>query len=241
MTLVSPGPARLGALLVAVLVATGAPAYAQSADDQSSDDQPSDDQSGNDQSGNDRPDGEARRYGQYFNGSFVEVSSRAALSRVTSSEYGGWSWDVGLRQALVMHLLDTRIAYAEDRLSPRDENASGEFVLRTVGITTGFHPLYMALLLSDWFGYVIASWYIEVGLAGQHGVVDGDQDLGLRWSIGSGLDIPVTDPDAGWSIWLNGVYRYVWSDFDFDAGGEENLYHHEGWAGLSVRFNGLLF
>jgi hypothetical protein len=188
-------------------------------------------------------DGEStRRYGQYFNGAFVEVSSRAALSHVTSSSYNGWSWDVGLRQALVMHLLDTRLSYAEDRFAPRDGAEGGEFVMRSLGITTGFHPLYMALLLSDWFGYVLASWYVEAGIAAQYATTpDGQADPGVRWSVGTGLDVPITDPDVGWSIWLNAVYRFVWSDFDFDAGGEVDLYHHAGWAGLSVRFNGLLF
>jgi hypothetical protein len=187
-------------------------------------------------------DEDQRRYGQFYNGSFVELSARTGLDHATSSPYGGWSWDVGLRQALVMSLLDTRLAYSEDRFTGRDESATGEYVLRSLGVTTGFHPLYMALLLSDWFGYVLGSWYLEVGLAAQHAAVNGaDADFGVRWSVGTGVDIPLSDPDVGWSLWLNAVYRYVWSDVDFQGGGEVDLYHHAGWAGLSVRFNGLLF
>lgn len=216
MTRVPIGLARIGTLLI--LMAASAPASAQSDEN-----------------------GSERRYGDHFNGAFVEVSSRAALTHVTSSEFNGWSWDLGLRQALVMHLLDTRLAYSEDRFSPRDHDDGDDFVVRSVGITTGFHPLYLALLLSDWFGYVLASWYVEAGIGGQHGTGRGESDFGLRWSVGTGLDIPVTDPDVGWSIWLNGLYRFVWSDFDLDSGGEVDLYHHVGWAGLSVRFNGLLF
>lgn len=184
-----------------------------------------------------------RRYGTFYNGAFVDFSARAALKRSVTSDYNAWAFDVGLRQALVMHLLDTRIAYEQDRFSPRSPAVTGQFTVHSVGITGAFHPLYMALLLSDWFGYVIASWYIEAGLAGQYGRFNGgeEDDFGLRLSLGTGLDIPITDPDRGWSIWLNTLYRFTWSDFDLDSGGEVNLHHHAGWAGLSLRFNGLLF
>lgn len=186
---------------------------------------------------------QTRRYGQHYNGSFVDFSARAAYEHVVSAPYAGWSWDVGLRQALVMHLLDTRLAFREERLSPRDGVGGEAFVVRAVDVSTGFHPLYLALLLSDWLGYVAASLYVEAGLGAQFAAGQGgaESDAGFRWHVGGGLDLPVTDPDRGWSVWLNGLYRFTWSDFDFDAGGELDLYHHSAFAGLSLRFNGLLF
>lgn len=185
---------------------------------------------------------DTRRYSKYYNGSFVDLSARAGYQHVTSASYRGLSWDVGLRQALVMHLLDTRLAFREEHYSPRSGSGGGTLVVRAVDVSTAFHPLYMALLFSDRIGYLIASWYIEAGVGGQYATLPnvGD-DWGFRFHIGSGLDVPITDPDRGWSIWLNTLYRFTWADFDFDAGGEFNLYHHALFAGLSLRFNGLLF
>lgn len=183
-----------------------------------------------------------RRYGKFYNGAFVDVSARAALNG--RRDYSGFSWDVGLRQALVMHLLDTRISYAEDRWGGNTSELPS-IVVRSVSIHGAFHPLYMALLYSDWLGYLIASWYVEAGIGGQYATSTTNHDFGLRLSLGSGFDVPITDPDRGWSIWLNALYRYTWNDFDAlpSVFGDRDvkLHHHAGWLGVSLRFNGLLF
>lgn len=70
---------------------------------------------------------------------------------------------------------------------------------------------------------------------------NGASDVGLRLHVGSGFDVPLSDPDAGWSIWINALYRFTWSDFDVAEDREVNLHHHSLFAGLSLRFNGLLF
>ena len=141
-----------------------------------------------------------------------------------------------------MHLLDTRLSFAEDRFRERDDG-SGRFIQRSVIVHGAFHPIYIALLLSDWLGYTLAGWYIEAGVGVHHTVIpDGDRsDIGARFSLGTGVDTPLSDPDAGFSVWFNLVYRYNWTDFDFGDGNEVNLHHHAGWAGFSLRFNGLLF
>lgn len=183
-----------------------------------------------------------RRYGKFYNGAFVDVAARGSRALAAGSSLNGWSWDVGLRQALVMHLLDTRLSYSEDYFGA-GEGQSGAFTQRSVSVHGAFHPLYMALLLSKFWGYVLAAWYIEAGIGGHYtreSSIDED-DFGLRLSLGSGLDIPLTDPDRGWSLWVNTLYRFTWTDFDFDGGGEINLHHHGLWLGLSLRFNGLLF
>ncbi len=185
---------------------------------------------------------EERRYGRYYNGSFVDVSARGSYERVASSPLHGWSWDIGLRQAFPMHLLDTRIAYGEERYTRRDGDPGGDFVVRSVDLTTAFHPLYLALLYSSRWGYLVASWYVEAGLGGHYSTFGSDlNDLGLRLHLGSGFDVPLTDPDRGWSLWLNFVYRFTWSDFDTSAMDEVNLHHHSFFSGISARFNGLLF
>lgn len=186
---------------------------------------------------------EDRRYSKYYSGAFVEVGSRAGLQHASGAALRGWSWDVGLRQAFPMHLLDTRLAYGEERFSRRDGDAGGDFVARAVDLTTAFHPLYLALLLSNWGGYVLASFYVEAGIGGQHVTFDAGElrDFGLRLHLGTGIDAPITDPDRGVSLWLSIAYRFTWADFDVTNDEEVDLRRHAGFAGLALRFNGLLF
>ena len=182
------------------------------------------------------------RYGQFFNGAFVEVSARGGLTDVSGSQWGGWIGDVGLRQAFPMHLLDTRLAFRHEEFqTPGLDKLS----VNALEISGAFHPLYLALLFSDWWGYVLAGWYVELQ-AGVHytsvkWLDNKENDFGFAYGIGTGLDVPLTDPDRGWSIWLNALYRYRRQDFDFDSGGEIELHGHTGFLGLAFRANGLLF
>lgn len=184
---------------------------------------------------------EGRRYSQFYNGSFVDLSARAGAHTSVTSDHTAWSVDAGLRQAFPMHLGDTRLAYEMQTFS----GAQDEIVLHNIGVGFGFHPLYLALLWSDFWGYLVASFYVETSIALQYGTrtvaAASEDDFGARWSVGAGFDVPLSDPDRGWSVWLNFLYRFVWSDFDLDDGSEIDLFHHAGFGGLSVRFNGLLF
>ena len=175
-----------------------------------------------------------RDYGQAYSGLFTEGSVRGAL--VNGTDADGWALDVGIRQALIMSLLDTRLAY---RFSTFDVDGDA-LVQHAAEITSAFHPLYMAYLWSDWFGYVLGGWYLEGGLGVHTATLNNESDLGIMYSLGTGLDIPITDPDVGWSIWIDLGYRFRFEDFDAPTG-EIELDGHHGFVGLGLRFNRLLF
>ena len=160
------------------------------------------------------------RYATHYNGSFWEVSARAGLNDDSTQVF-----DFGLRQSFPMHLGDTRLSFRHDRFEPDAFNQAH------VGF--GLHPLYVVLLGSDWISYVVASFYIEVG--GGVGFADGPHPL---WTLGTGLDVPLFDPDAGMAPWLNVLYRYEWTTATM---GGQDLDRHTGFLGLAWRVNGLLW
>jgi hypothetical protein len=183
-------------------------------------------------------DGEIEPYADPFNGSFVEFSVRGAP---TSAPGSAWAVDTGLRQAFPFLLGDTRLAYRYDRTTP---DGFDRLETHELGVQLGLHPLYLLLLGSDWFSYVVSSLYLELGLGGHLGVAtrpeETETDLGFVWSVGAGIDIPLSDPDVGWAPWVNVLYRYRGADFDA-SGGEVELGAHAIFIGLGIRRNGLLF
>lgn len=180
---------------------------------------------------------DVQAYSDFFNGDFVELSLRSGFSDVSDSILTGQLFEVGLRQALPMHLLDTRIALGYEIFSGENQ---ADIELYTANISGAFHPFYLALVFENWFAWVIASIYVEVGFGAHYGTQESQNDFGFSYTFGSGLDLPLWNPNHGWSIWINGLYRYRRMDFDH-ADGEIDLHAHTGIVGLSVRWNGLLF
>jgi hypothetical protein len=161
-------------------------------------------------------------YTPNFNGSFWDVSARAGLNNGTTD---GWAADVGLRQSFPMHLGDTRLSYRHDEL---DLGSTDQ-----IHLGFGLHPLYVVLLGSDWLSYVIASLYLELG-AGVN-IVEGAYPA---WTLGAGMDIPLSDPDLGMAPWINLVYRYEWTTAQIQTA---DIDRHTFFVGLAWRVSGLLW
>ncbi len=177
-------------------------------------------------------------YSDAYNGSFVEWSVRGAP---TTAPGTAWAVDAGIRQAFPFLLGDTRLAYRYDRSVPEGYE---RIETHEIGVWGAIHPLYLLILGSDWISYVASSIYLELGLGGHFAIgtlpESNETDLGFTWSVGAGLDIPLSDPDNGWAPWLNLLYRYRGADFDGGLG-EVELGAHAVFVGLGIRRNGLLF
>jgi len=168
---------------------------------------------------------ESRNYSPYYNGSFVEVSVRGA--HVSNADVNTWGLDVGFRHSFPMLLLDSRLSWRLDWMTPGSRHV--------LHYGFGAHPLYMFLLGNSWLAYTISSLYLELG-AGLEIHDYQETDLGLALTIGGGLDIPLWDADAGHAPWLNLLYRYHVSTLT--PVGEDT---HLIFIGLAWRRNGLLF
>lgn len=197
---------------------------------------------------NDPESAEKQAYSDSFTGAFQEYSLRGAWSDGPATDYEGWSLDLGFRHSFPMLLGDARLSYRFDSLMPERQSLPGELERHAVGAHVNLHPLYLALLGSDWLGYTIASLYFEIGGGVQYGILDTreatgeyEQDFGLFGTLGAGIDIPLWDADVGQAPWLNIVYRFQYSDFDRPASDDLVLRRHEFFVGVGWRINGLLF
>lgn len=200
-----------------------------------------------------------RDYSKQYNGSFVEYSVRGGASLSSNTDYDGWNIDAGMRHSFPALLGDFRLAYRYDRLSPNStaserRDAMGQLTAspliqnHSVGGYLGIHPGYLLLLGNSRLAYALASLHAEIGVGAEYTMVDpseaqgGDTqgELGPFFSIGVGLNIPITNADVGYAPWLHLLYRWQISDFigetePFDV----NM--HILQVGLGWRINGLLF
>lgn len=177
-------------------------------------------------------------YSNAFTGAFVELSARSAFSTLSKTKGESTRFELGVRQAFPMHLLDTRISMHSETFNI--SNTNSPIHIYGANISTGFHPLYLALLFENWLGWVLASIYLEGSLGLNYSQMHEHQDFGFAYSIGAGIDLPLWNPNDIWSIWVNGLYRYRRLDFD-TPDREFELHNHAAFIGLGIRWNGLLF
>lgn len=222
------------AILLAACLGIAGPAFADDADE-SSQERTEEEES-------------TENYSDFFTGAFHEYSLRGAWSDSKQTDYEGWSLDFGVRHSFPMLLGDARISYRFDSLTPERDDLPAEIERHALGAHVALHPLYLALLGSDWLGYTIASLYFEIGGGVHYGILDTvetrgeyERDFGLFATLGGGIDIPLWDPDVGHAPWLNAVYRFQYSDFDRPDSATLRLRRHQFFIGIGWRINGLLF
>ena len=188
------------------------------------------------------PDDDYRAYSKEFNGTFTDLSARLGLGRARRSSYGSRSLDVGARIAFPAYVGDFRLSYRLDQLS--HDESEPDITLHSSGLALAFHPAYLLILGSDWLSYLVASFYLDLGVGAQLGVLRGEElerDPGLYVHGGAGFDVPLWDPDVGQALWLNFAYRYHHGDFDTNAGPSIKINNHSAFVGLSWRINRLIF
>lgn len=200
-----------------------------------------------------------RDYSKQYNGSFVEYSLRGGASLSSNTDYDGWNIDAGMRHSFPALLGDFRLAYRYDRLTPNSaarqrQDAMGQLTAspliqnHSVGGYLGIHPGYLLLLGNSRLAYALASLHAEIGGGLEYTIVDpseaqgGDPrgQLGPFFSIGVGLNIPITSPDVGYAPWIHLLYRWHVSDFIGDTE-PFDVNMHILQIGLGWRINGLLF
>lgn len=130
-----------------------------------------------------------------YTGSFYAVEAAGGVTRLDGRNSGGL--DVGLRASSVLQMADVAARY-ELAMLPDAE-------LHGLAVSAQFHPFFMFMLGSDRLWTTLASIYLRLGLGGAY--VTGGSGFAGIWDWGAGLDTPLTDPDAGHSLWLGFEYR----------------------------------
>lgn len=195
------------------------------------------------------PPEDHRAYSKEFNGTFTDLSARYGFSRARRAQYTGRSLDAGLRISFPAYVGDLRLNYRNDLFTPDDAALNNPVTMHSMGVSLGLHPAYLLVLGSDWLSYIASGFYFDLGFGGQFGTIaigdTRDRDLGLYGHVGAGIDIPLWDPDVGFALWLNVLYRYHHGDYDLDIAGTEGtsiaLQNHTAFLGISARINRLFF
>ena len=130
---------------------------------------------------------------------------------------------VGARASTVLHLADVEARY---------QLAAGPTATTHQGlVSVHLHPLFLFLLANNRLGATLGSLSLELG----GGPASGPGGFGLVWVWGGGVQVPLTEPDAGQSLWLGGVVTRT-SDLAYEALGGVTThlllrleYRHNGW------------
>lgn len=120
--------------------------------------------------------------------------------------------DLGLRASSVLQVADLAARY--------ELSTAGDAQQHRVMASAQLHPFFMFMLGSSRVWLTLASVYVRLGLGGGY-LTQGPGATGL-WDWGAGLDTPVTEPDAGRSLWLGFEYRRT-SGLDSDPFGDTPL------------------
>jgi hypothetical protein len=155
-----------------------------------------------------------------YTGSFYALEAAGGLGR--SDARNGLSVDLGVRASSVLQMADIAARYELLRV----DDAS----LHAGVVSAQFHPFFMFMLGADRLWTTLASVYLRLGLGGGHATHAGFTGL---WDWGAGLDTPITEPDAGSSLWLGFEYRRT-SFLDTSGDPLQSFLLRAGW-----RFNAL--
>jgi hypothetical protein len=130
-----------------------------------------------------------------YTGAFYAVEAAGGLARL--EEDHAPAFDIGLRASSVLQMADVAARY---ELSTVADEAQHRLMF-----SAQLHPFFIFLLGSDRLFTTLASVYVRLGLGG--GWLSGGPGGAVLWDWGAGLDTPLTEPDAGSSLWLGAEYR----------------------------------
>lgn len=108
---------------------------------------------------------------------------------------------VGARASTVLHLADVEARY---QMAAAEHHGV---------VSVHLHPLFLFLLANNRLGATLGSLSLELGGGPAWSDAGG---FGLAWVWGGGVQVPLTEPDAGQSWWLGGALTRT-SDLAYEA------------------------
>jgi hypothetical protein len=129
-----------------------------------------------------------------------------------AGEAPGPALGLSLRVATLAELLDLQLTALGSWYQARPPGAEPVDVKRlSVGVEIHLHPLFLRHLQGTWLDLWLAGLYLAAG--GDADVTDLDgagqsrTEVDFGWHLGAGMDVPLTDPRRGPSVWIGLAYR----------------------------------
>ncbi len=160
----------------------------------------------------DAPQGEKpRRYQGAYWGLQAHVGMISRM-KPRSGELPGPVYGLSFRFSTLASLIDLQATVLGGHYTAVDGDHNIVPVNRlSVGFEGHTHPFLTLILRPDLFARLLSGFYMAIGLdfdaAHLAGAGRGRWELGVGWHLGGGTDLPLTDPDKGWGLWLGVGYR----------------------------------
>ncbi len=151
-----------------------------------------------------------------YQGAYWSLQAHVGLvarMRTKTSESPGPLLGVSARVATLMSLLDVQAHFFAGLYEASTRSGVPVAVGRySLGLEAKLHPFLTTILSNSTFFYWFAGLYgcggadLDITTLKARG---GSQttDVNLGWSVGGGSDFPITDPNAGWGLWVGVEYK----------------------------------
>ena len=111
----------------------------------------------------------------------------------------------------------------------------------SVGVQAHLHPLFLQHLENSNFWFWAAGIYVSLGMSIEVTEFASDPaakvEIDPGWTLGAGMDYPLTDVHAGWSLWLGVAYHVRFLGVSSGISGLGNFNEHNVLVTLGYRNN----
>lgn len=188
--------------------------------------------------------------GRRYTGGYMAaaiVTGPELLADPTWESRLGYTVGVYARWSSVMQIFDVQGQYDFSAYELNEDQQHATIQRHSLSSSVNLHPLFLRILHNNWAWYVLSGWYLQIGGGLEITLMEGSalaeprDDVALSIHLGTGLDIPLHDPNDWGGFWIGFNYRYKLVFMSPGIGGHEDLDAHQLLFSVSYRYNNLSF
>tara|TARA_B100000029_G_scaffold515753_1_gene624491 strand:+ start:521 stop:1093 length:573 start_codon:yes stop_codon:yes gene_type:complete len=173
-----------------------------------------------------------------YNGSYygprIEFGKTKGILSSDQVDLGN-HFGISARMATILQIVDVDCGVHIHRSSVDDKDLD-EYRFQ-LGLR--FHPLLLTHFENDRLGYTIASLHVFLGMGIAWFVPETyEETLDLRFVTGIGMEIPISNPEHSYGLWLSLGWGLVVGDVELGAR-ERDVTHQVGLIALEFRIHHL--
>lgn len=165
------------------------------------------------------------------------------------SDGGDVGWLVGVygRWHTVMTVFSVQLEYDLSAAELTQPGGNVDFMRHSFTSQFNFHPMFLSLFNNDWLWYTLTAWYVGVGAGIEHTTLESRaadldrSDTAFSMHVGSGIELPLGDPNGWGAVWLGAAWRWKFVFMDPLLEGRDNLNAHHFLVTLTLRHNNTSF
>jgi len=153
----------------------------------------------------------------------------------------GFAAGLSGRYTWALFLADLELGYSVSRVAGTASGVAFDLNRHGLSATFSLHPFFLRALGNRWIDYLQGAFHLDVGISLEVSSVSLLGDRRSRgdpaWHWGAGLDFPVTDPNAGRSLWLGVRFRQIRVSSDIVRALTTDLGDYQILLSLAYRWN----